>query len=231
MCRSAAPLHEFLPVTDMFAAAEAIVRVFHKLGDYKHKHKNRMKFLIKSLGLGGLQERVRERAGRSVGRRRAAAAVRSRGTAGRRGPRLGAARRRRRPSRWRCASRHRPRRGPAFTRSRRPVLEVADADFLEWQRRNLRPQKQAGYVAATVTLPLGDITSEQLRVLAEPGQRLRRRHAAPDNRSGPHRAVGADRRARAVLRAAGRRRPAAWPKRACPPTSQAVRGPSRVGLR
>src|SRR6187399_731373 len=50
MCRSAAPLHDFLPVTDMFASAEAIVRVFHKLGDYKHKHKNRMKFLIKSLG-------------------------------------------------------------------------------------------------------------------------------------------------------------------------------------
>jgi sulfite reductase beta subunit-like hemoprotein len=77
MCRSAAPLHDFLPVTDMFASAEAIVRVFHKLGDYKHKHKNRMKFLIKSLGWERLQERVRKRAGRSVGRRRAAAAVRS----------------------------------------------------------------------------------------------------------------------------------------------------------
>ncbi len=55
MCRSAAPLHEFLPVSDMLAAAEAIVRVFHKLGDFQHKARNRMKFLIKSIGWEGFQ--------------------------------------------------------------------------------------------------------------------------------------------------------------------------------
>ncbi len=43
-------LYEFLPVEEMLSVAEAIVRVFHGLGDYKHKHKNRMKFLMKSLG-------------------------------------------------------------------------------------------------------------------------------------------------------------------------------------
>ena len=33
--------------------AEAIVRVFHRLGDYKHKQRNRMKFLVKrSAGTG-----------------------------------------------------------------------------------------------------------------------------------------------------------------------------------
>ena len=64
----------------------------------------------------------------------------------------------------------------------------------------------AGYAAATVTLPLGDITAEQLRVLDGPGRRLRRRHAAPDDRSGHHRAVDSRRRARGVLHAAGRGR-------------------------
>ena len=55
MCRSAGPLHEFLPVADMLASAEAIVRVFHKLGDFQHKARNRMKFLIKSIGWEGFQ--------------------------------------------------------------------------------------------------------------------------------------------------------------------------------
>src|SRR5690349_16844939 len=43
-------LHEFLPVSDMLSAAEAVLRVFHRLGDYQHKHRNRLKFLIKSIG-------------------------------------------------------------------------------------------------------------------------------------------------------------------------------------
>ena len=43
---------------DMLDAAEAIVRVFHRLGDYQHKHKNRMKFLIKQLGWERFQAEV-----------------------------------------------------------------------------------------------------------------------------------------------------------------------------
>src|SRR5499426_1599280 len=43
-------LYEFLPAGDMLDVAEAILRVYHRLGDYKHKQKNRMKFLIRSLG-------------------------------------------------------------------------------------------------------------------------------------------------------------------------------------
>ena len=46
-------LHEFLPVAEMLNVAEAVIRVFHRLGDYKHKQRNRMKFLIKSLGWDG----------------------------------------------------------------------------------------------------------------------------------------------------------------------------------
>ena len=43
-------LFDFLPAGEMLAIAEAIVRVYHRLGDHEHKHRNRMKFLIKTLG-------------------------------------------------------------------------------------------------------------------------------------------------------------------------------------
>ena len=36
-------------------SAEAVVRVFHKFGDYKHKQRNRMKFLDQGAGLGRLR--------------------------------------------------------------------------------------------------------------------------------------------------------------------------------
>ena len=39
--------------------------------------------------------------------------------------------------------------------------------FLRWSKTNTRPQKQAGYVTVTVALPLGDITANQLRSLAD----------------------------------------------------------------
>jgi sulfite reductase (ferredoxin) len=39
--------------------------------------------------------------------------------------------------------------------------------FKRWVKHNTRPQKQPGYVVATVALPLGDITANQLRSLAD----------------------------------------------------------------
>ena len=56
----------------MLEVAEAIVRVYHRFGDYKHRQRNRMKFLIKDLGWEALASEVRRGAGRgSAGRRRA----------------------------------------------------------------------------------------------------------------------------------------------------------------
>src|SRR5205823_6927592 len=37
----------------------------------------------------------------------------------------------------------------------------------EWEATNVYEQRQSGYAVATVTLPLGDITSEQMRRLAD----------------------------------------------------------------
>src|SRR5437868_7324593 len=50
LATSAGLLHEFLPASELFRVAEAVLRVFHRLGDYQHKQRNRMKFLIRSLG-------------------------------------------------------------------------------------------------------------------------------------------------------------------------------------
>jgi sulfite reductase (NADPH) hemoprotein beta-component len=44
---------------------------------------------------------------------------------------------------------------------------VLPADFLRWQATNVRRQKQEGYAVATVTVPLGDLTGAQMRVLAD----------------------------------------------------------------
>ena len=50
MCTEGAVIHEFLPTSEIFRVAEAVLRVFHRYGDYQHKQRNRMKFMIKSLG-------------------------------------------------------------------------------------------------------------------------------------------------------------------------------------
>src|SRR6187397_2577135 len=50
MTTAASVLFDFLPASEMLNVAEAVIRVFHKRGDYQHKQRNRMKFLIKSIG-------------------------------------------------------------------------------------------------------------------------------------------------------------------------------------
>lgn len=49
-----------------------------------------------------------------------------------------------------------------------PVREPAapHPEFTRWQQTNTRPQRQSGYRAAVVQLPLGDLTSAQMHLLA-----------------------------------------------------------------
>ena len=46
--------------------------------------------------------------------------------------------------------------------------------FQRWVKTNTRPQKQEGYTVVTVALPLGDITADQLRSLADIARRFTR---------------------------------------------------------
>src|SRR6266581_1357163 len=50
MVTSAGLLHEFLPASEVFRVAEAVLRVFKRFGDYQHRQRNRMKFMIRELG-------------------------------------------------------------------------------------------------------------------------------------------------------------------------------------
>jgi sulfite reductase (NADPH) hemoprotein beta-component len=166
MTRAGTVLFDFLPAGHMLDAAEAIVRVFHRLGDYQHKHKNRMKFLIRQLGWDRFRQEVLD----------TLAVVRAEGGTplpfDPERPPVEAAptwNRASEPDLTELAQRAAASavRGPGFTPEVRPMLEVKSQDFLAWQRTNVRAQAQAGYVLVIVRLTLGDFTGEQMRILGD----------------------------------------------------------------
>jgi sulfite reductase (NADPH) hemoprotein beta-component len=162
MCRSGSTLFDFAPAAEVLQIAEAVLRVFHHFGDYQHKQRNRMKFLIKSLGW----ERWRAEVDAAL------SAVKQEGTA-----------------RLPFDAEDPPiELAPTWVRDKAPSLEdvatiastarltgpglrpqVPDAThggYARWRWTNVRRQRQDGYVVATITTPLGDLTGVQLRVLA-----------------------------------------------------------------
>jgi sulfite reductase (ferredoxin) len=166
MVRSGYLLYEFMPVTEMFRVAEAVVRVYHQLGDYEHKHKNRMKFLIKVIGWERFRSEferhlaeVKAEGGRDLPFDQTNAPVESAPSFARPTP----------PTLAETASRAQQSRvhGPGILPDVQPRLRLLDEDFHRWQQTNVQPQKQAGYALVTATIPLGDFTGAQMRVLAD----------------------------------------------------------------
>ncbi len=165
MARAGNLLHEFLPVDEMFDCAEAIIRVFHRLGDYKHKQKNRLKFLVRSLGWDGfVKEYERERAG--LADNHAPLPFDPERPAVEEAPTW--------PERRALALDEIASRavkttviGPGIVPKVEPRLAVQSRDFLEWSRTNVRKQKQPGYSIVVVATLLGDLTSAQMRLLCE----------------------------------------------------------------
>ena len=165
MCRSGASLYEFLPASDILMVAEAVLQVFQRYGDYEHKQRNRLKFLVKSMGwdawLAAFQRELDE--------------VRAAG-----GARL--------PFDPEDPPAEAPPEGerppaPAIAEISAlvtasavkvpgivPVMQPGDGgpgrERTEWLRTNLRPQKQSEYSQVTVTLVLGDLSAGQMRALA-----------------------------------------------------------------
>ena len=165
MTRAGNLLHEFLPTGEMFDCAEAIIRVFHRLGDYKHKQKNRLKFLVKSLGWDGFRaEYQRERA--ELDAREAALPFDPNHPPVEEAPTWAE---RRAVSLDEIAVRATATEviGPGIVPKVEPRLAVRSQEFLEWSRTNVRPQKQGGFSIVIATTVLGDLTSAQLRLLGE----------------------------------------------------------------
>lgn len=166
MCRTGGFLHDFIPTSELLRVAEAVLRVFHRLGDYKHKQRNRMKFLIKDLGWDRWREEY-DRELASCEREVPALAIDP--------PVLEAApdwNRQAPPAANLLASRvsaETPR-GPGLTPTIVPVYRPGDEAYARWRTSNVRPQKQFGFAIVTATVPLGDLSSEQMRSVAELSQ-------------------------------------------------------------
>ena len=165
MCTEAGVIHEFLPASEIFRVADAVLRVFHKYGDYQHKQRNRSKFMIKSLGWGrwkGIYEQELAKIrlhGEVPTLELDTPAVEPEPTDKRSSA----------PDEQAIASRVMSSdvKGPGITPVVIPVLNSKNEDFTRWQTSNVRPQRQSGYVTVLATIPLGDFTGQQMRVLAD----------------------------------------------------------------
>ncbi len=165
MCRSGASLYEFLPASEILMVAEAVLRVFQKHGDYEHKQRNRLKFLLKTMGWDAWHAEFQ----------RELDDIRASG-----GPQLPfdpenppvelppAGVRPEPPALAEITALVNATtvKGPGIV----PVVQPHDGgpgrERTEWLRTNLRPQKQGEFSQVTVSLVLGDITSGQMRALA-----------------------------------------------------------------
>ena len=166
LCAAGSALVEFLPAGDVLALAEAVIRVFHARGDRVNKQRNRLKFLVKDLGLEAFRALVLEELAR----------VRLEGA-----PRLPfdperppevrapAHARPAAPSPAELARRvaAAPPRGPGEPPAVEPVLGPAPAALARFTATNVRPQRQPGRAVVTISLPQGDVTAPQLEALAD----------------------------------------------------------------
>ena len=163
---SAQVLVAALPADEVLELSEAVVRVFHRLGDRVHRHANRMKFLVRKLGFEGFRAEVEAERAR----------VRAEGA-----PRLPfdpqrppeeappSGERPAPPAPEAIAARVRAQRpaGPGIVPQSEPDLAPSAAALAAFVSTNVRPQRQAGFATVEVVLPLGDATSAQLRALAD----------------------------------------------------------------
>lgn len=141
---SAKCLDDFLPVEELLPMAQAVSRVFARLGEKDNRSRARIKFLVKKLGEGEFKRLVLEE------------------------------RKTLRPDpRWTAhlESLHQLDEKPLRPAGKLPAGPYP-AGFEAWRRTNVYQQKQPGYVVAMVTLPLGDITADQGRALADLARRF-----------------------------------------------------------
>jgi sulfite reductase beta subunit-like hemoprotein len=164
MTVSGIELYDFLPVEEMLNVSEAIVRVFHRFGDYKHRQRNRMKFMIKDLGWDEWRAKFEEaleefRAeGGAVLTLPAELPVEEAPDWTRPAPlALDAVA---------ALAASTPVKGPGIVPGSLKLTTLSDAMF-RWMKNNVESQRQEGYAHVTARLPLGDMTAGQMRVMAD----------------------------------------------------------------
>ena len=137
--RQAKVFDEFQPPEEMLPIAQAIGRVFGRLGEKKTRSRARLKFLIEKMGIDEFKQAVLEERAKLAD-----------------------------DPRWTAHLKHidEAEEQPLKPPSELPPLN-GDARLNRWIETNVRDQRQPGYAVATVALPLGDITPNQLRALAD----------------------------------------------------------------
>ena len=135
---------DFVPPGELLPLAQAISRVYARLGEKKNRAAARIKFLVKKLGIDEFRRLVREERAQLPD-----------------------------DPRWRQyveeAERfeERPLKPAAPTGGAPTNGGQAPDGFAAWRESNVYRQRQPGYATVTVTLPLGDVTARQLRKLAD----------------------------------------------------------------
>lgn len=130
---------EFLPEGELLPIAQAIARVFARLGEKKNRNTARIKFLVSKLGIDEFRRVVLEE--RSILTH---------------------------DPRWTdylqdvATYEEKPLKQPALLQ----IGGLRPEGFDAWHETNVYRQRQAGYATVTVALPLGDITADQMRSLA-----------------------------------------------------------------
>jgi sulfite reductase beta subunit-like hemoprotein len=139
----AKPLRDFIPADDLLIWCEAIVRIQHRFGERKNRMRARMKYLAQKMGLDKFRAAIEAEVERVTAER---------------GSEL------REEVREQVAA---YRDAPPTARAAAPkAASRPNAETEHWMRTNTHAQKQAGYRAAVVQLPIGDVTSDQMRALA-----------------------------------------------------------------
>lgn len=129
---------DFMDPEELLPMTQAIARVYARLGEKKNRNRARIKFLIKDLGIEKFKELVY-------------------------------AERKILPHdpRWTDYIRDAERFAEGPLHPPGTLAEGGSDAYRRWLKTNIRGQKQAGYAVVTITLPLGDLTPTQLRVVAD----------------------------------------------------------------
>jgi sulfite reductase (ferredoxin) len=138
-------LDEFVPPEELLPLAQAVCRVFARLGERKNRARARLKFVVQKLGIDEFRRVVREERDRIPP-----------------------------DERWTAYLDHLDDAREVPLRPGRALDDGAalDAGCARWRETNVRPQVQPGYVVATVRLALGDMTATQARQLADLARRF-----------------------------------------------------------
>lgn len=135
---------EFLPEGELLPISQAISRVFARLGEKRNRARARLKFLIANLGIVEFRRLVLEERQKLDSDPRWTAYLAS----------------------VNQQTEEPLKQGASLNGSERP------GGFDAWYATNVYKQRHPGYVAATVTLPLGDASADQMRALADIARRF-----------------------------------------------------------